>query len=104
MQPIKHITSFIFYRMDRCQNCNSEYSLEIYDYFNTPMGYRSIIDLFTAGKQMPKSYLNKRAFYTIRCKKCGKCYPIKWVRGFPLPDFGTDDFKMFLREFKYQGK
>ena len=91
--------------MDRCHNCESDYSLELYDYFNTPMGYRSIIDSFMNNNEsMPKSLLNKRAFYNIRCKKCGTCYPIRWVHGYPLPDFGTDDYKTFLREFKNQGK
>lgn len=93
-----------FDRPDKCPKCETEFSLEIYDYFNSPMGLRSIIDLYMGGEGSPKGAINKRAFYTIRCKKCGQCYPIKWISGFPLPDFGTVDIRTFMREFKYQGK
>lgn len=93
-----------FDRPDKCPKCGEDYSLEIYDYFNYPMGLRRIIDIFMNSDRLPKDLINKKPFYTIRCRKCGQCYPIKWVHGFPLPDFGTTDIGTFLREFKYQGK
>lgn len=99
----KRILKIVFDRPDKCPNCNTEYSLEIYDFFNTPMGYRGIIDIYMSNDRLPKAMINKRPFYTIRCKKCGQCYPLKWIHGFPLPDFGTTDLKLFMREFKYQG-
>lgn len=93
-----------FDRPDKCPKCETEFSLEIYDYFNYPMGFKSIIDLFMEGSRLPKDLINKKPFYTIRCKRCGQTYPIKWIKGFPLPDFCTTDINTFLREFKYQGK
>lgn len=89
---------FYVMRMDRCQNCGNQ-TLEIYDYFNNPMGYKSIVDLFMSNQKMPLSLMNKRAFYTIRCKKCGKMYPIIWVGGFPLPDFTPSHISEFVQSF-----
>lgn len=96
------IDSFIFYHLDLCPKCKN-LSLEIYDIWNNPMGLRSIIDLFEHGKSMPEGLLNKRAFYTIRCKKCGSCFPIRWYNNFPLPDCNPLNMKMFLAKFK-EGK
>lgn len=99
LKPAIRKLDFIFYRMDRCQNCGTE-NLEIYDYFNNPMGYKSIVDLYMSGSLMPKAIINKRDFYTIRCKKCGKTYPIIWSYGFPLPDFSPRHISRFLYAFK----
>lgn len=52
---------------------------------------------------MPEGLLNKREFYTIRCKKCGACYQIIWDHGFPFPMSSPIDKHIFLQLFK-QGK
>ena len=88
------------YRMDKCHRCGSE-SLELYDYFNNPMNYKEIINYYMEGSRMPKALNNKRDFYTIRCKKCGKTYPIIWRRGFPLPDFNPRNISEFMYDFKH---
>ena len=100
---VKRIDSFYIYRMDRCQNCGTE-NLELYDYFNNPMGYKNIVDLYMKDERMPRAFNNKRAFYTIRCKKCGQAYPIIWNGGFPLPDFNPNHIREFMFEFRHLKK
>lgn len=103
--PIRKLDFYVM-RMDRCQNCGNQ-ALEIYDYFNNPMGYKSIIDLFMSNQKMPSALINKRAFYTIRCKKCGHCYPIMWLGGFPIPEFSPSyigDFMASFRSLNHKGK
>ena len=98
---VKEIRLFV-YRMDYCPNCNTE-NLEIYDYFNNPLGYKAIIDKYQAGERIQKGMINHRVFYTIRCKKCGRTYPIVWRRGYPLPDHNPLNYKTFMSEFRHCG-
>ena len=88
-----------FYRMDMCPKCK-HVSLELYDYFNNPMGYHSMIDCYEQGKRLPEGYINKRDFYTIRCKHCGTCFPIIWRLGYPFADCSPLDREIFLKKFK----
>lgn len=89
----------IFLRMDMCPRCKN-LSLEIYDYWNNPMGYRHIIDAYTNGETMPVGMLNKREFYTIRCKKCGQAFPIIWRDRFPFAESNPMDKSIFRGKFK----
>ena len=87
------------FRMDMCPKCKNV-SLEIYDVWNNAMGYKNIIDAMQDGKPIPSGYLNKRGFYTIRCKSCGTCFPIIWEDGYPLPDSFPPNREIFLQAFK----
>lgn len=102
MEIPRNNSDFYVYRMDRCQNCGNQ-SLEIYDYFNNPMGYKDIATRFITAKikdSLPESILNKRPFYTFRCKQCGKTYPIIWINGFPVPEFSASYVRDFISEFQ----
>lgn len=94
--------NFYIHPLNFCPKCKTE-SLEIYDYFNTPQGYKKIADLFSAGKKMDRAFLNHREFYTIRCKKCGQAFPIRWEYGFPMAEASTLNTKLFMSAFKTGG-
>lgn len=101
MEPTPSVRKldFILYRMDYCTNCHTN-SIEIYDYFNNPMGYKGMADLFMSNSPMPKALINKREFYTFRCKRCGATYPIIWSHGYPIPDLSPRHISMFMYNFK----
>ena len=91
-----------FHRLDECPRCK-ELQLEIYDYWNNPMGYKSIADLYIRQLPVPEGFLNKRELYTFRCKRCGICFPIIWDGTYPMPDLSPIDMRIFMNAFK-EGK
>jgi len=85
--------------IDTCPNCRSHRSIELYEYFNDPVGYRKIADQYMAGAHCME-FNTRTPFYTFRCIKCGKAFPILWDRGFPIPDANPLNSQIFLSAFK----
>ena len=94
--------NFFIHPLNFCPKCKTE-SLEIYDYFNTPQGYKKIADLYSANKAIDRAFLNRKEFYTIRCKRCGQAYPIRWEYGFPMADATKWNTIAFMSAFKTGG-
>lgn len=84
---------------NRCQRCHMS-TIEIYNYFNSPMGYAQITESFMQSRNPPVGLLNRQEFYTFRCKTCGTAFPVKWVCGYPVPDFHPQSMKEFIAMFK----
>ena len=77
-------TPVLFHRPDFCPRCKRN-TIEVFDYFNNPMGYTKIIDRYE--KRAPvDDLLNRRAIYRMRCKSCSKVYAIRWDGPYPIPD------------------
>lgn len=72
----------------------------MYDYFNIPQGYQKMVDIFRQGLRLRSDMLNARPFYTIRCKRCGRAYPIVWHNSFPYPDATSLNLMCFVNAFK----
>ena len=89
----------LVYHMDLCPKCKNR-ALEMYDIWNNPIGFRKILEEYERGLPIPEGSINKRALYTVRCKKCGSCFPIRWERGYPLPDCNPLNMDIFLAKFK----
>lgn len=70
-----------FRRPDQCPTCRGR--IEIYDFFNNPLDYQFVMDLYMAGR---KGVEIKKAIYQMRCSRCKRVYPIIWKDGFPFPD------------------
>lgn len=97
-------TPVIFHRPDFCPRCKRT-MIEVFDYFNNPMGYSKIIDRFEAGAPLD-GLLDKRAIYRMRCKGCSVVYDIRWEGQYPLPDIypSHKDNKEFLIQFRQMSK
>lgn len=100
---MKRTLDIRFYPPNQCPRCRNK-SIEMYTYFNSPMGYSRISDMFMQSKKMPEDYLNKQEIYTFRCRVCGMCFPIKWEDGYPLPDFHPQSLNRFMADFKDANK
>lgn len=90
----------IFYRPDFCPNCKKN-SIELFDFFNSPMKYNLIADKYMTRE--PVSFLiNKKAIYRMRCRSCGKIFQIRWEGEYPLPDYypSHKDNREFISNFK----
>lgn len=97
---MKNKTPILIYGPDYCKKCKTK-SIEIFDYFNNPMGYRSISNAYTQG--IPnKDLLNKRAVYRMRCRRCGTVFQIRWDNHYPVPDLYTENakYEQFMKEFE----
>jgi len=85
-----------------CRACKKN-TIELYDYFNNIMGYKYISKEFIEGKP-PRDVFDKRTVYTLRCRSCGKAFPIRWVRGYPVPNLYEDYYENFMDNFKEMSK
>lgn len=82
-----------------CRYCKTN-SIEIFDYFNNPMGYATIADSYM--KYLPAGgILDKKVVYKMRCRRCGKEYRIRNDNGYPVPDLYPDNenYAEFIRLF-----
>ena len=87
----------LFFREDNCPNCEWD-SIELFDYFNTPLGYKYLVDRKRRGEEI--NIFDRKTVYRARCKRCGKTYDIMWKNGFPVP-VKFDHFKIenFLHKY-----
>jgi len=72
-----------------CNRCKTQ-AIEIYDKYNHPLNYRSIIDdymknIYTSNKFTGIDNI-KYDIYDMKCRKCGQHYSIIWRNNYPLPD------------------
>lgn len=86
----------VLMRPDRCPKCRRENSVEIFDYFGRPLGYRNIINSYMAGRPAPN--LDDRSILQMRCLHCNSVLTIRWKDGYPLPDWliGRGLFQQFI--------
>lgn len=96
---IEPYNPILVYHMDMCPRCKTR-SLDIYDQWNNAMGYAKLLNNYERGLRIPEEILNKRPFYTFRCKRCGICSPIRWENGFPYPDFNPLNLDLFLAKYQ----
>lgn len=89
----------LVYHMDMCPRCKNR-SLDIYDQWNNAMGYARLLKDHEHGLKISEGVLNKRPFYTFRCKRCGVCFLIRWENGFPYPDTNPFNMDLFLAKFR----
>lgn len=89
---------FIFFPYNYCFNCKTN-SIELYSWMNYGLGYANMLKELSLGKIPEK--LNKYACYTMRCKHCGRVYPIYWTSdGFPRPVLNNFHVDQFITKFK----
>ena len=90
----------IYYGPNFCLKCKNR-SIEIFNYFNYPMGYDKIANAFMSGYPVG-TLLDKSAIYKMRCRKCGTNYSIRWEGEYPVPDLYKShrDNREFLQMFK----
>ena len=84
---------------DYCKKCKTR-SIEIFDFFNNPMGYNAISNAYMQG--IPNNgMLDKRAVYRMRCRRCATVFQIRWDNHYPVPDLypANKDYKQFVQEF-----
>lgn len=77
IEPLK------FIRYDYCDRC-SQTKIELFDYFNNPMGYSKMVLGYIQNGDVPE-IINRKAVYRMRCRGCGKDYAIQWDNNFPRP-------------------
>ena len=59
-----------------------------------------MVDLYRQGLRLRSDMINSRTFYTLRCKQCGRSYPIIWRDYFPCPDATPSNITCFVNAFK----
>ena len=77
----------IVYGHDFCPYCK-RHSIEVYSYQNFPLGYSEMIKDFPLEKpddSMPKKF-NSYTIYRMRCRTCGRVFPIRYEGTYPVPD------------------
>ena len=81
---MKKIFSII--RPDKCMECNTERSIEIFDVFDKPINYSYLLDLLESKNIDVNERLNNRQLSYMQCRRCGKIYCIDWRnRNYPVP-------------------
>lgn len=70
------------YRPDYCIECNTPRSIEIYNFFNSPIGYSKVIDDIEKGLQIS---FDKVPLYYAKCKNCRRKFTIFWENDVPIP-------------------
>jgi len=69
-------------REDTCPICNRSFSLELYDMYNNPVYYSSLLNSNSFHK------LQSKRLSHFQCKRCHTIFPIKWCgndRTIPKP-------------------
>lgn len=86
---------------DFCKACNTR-SIELFDYWNNPMRYHDIAKDYMEFKPNRFAMFNKKTVYKLRCRNCGKNYPIRWDRGYPVPDLYKEnkDNRFFMTRYR----
>lgn len=90
----------IYFGPDMCPKCKNR-TIEIFDYFNNPMGYSKLLDLWNKGKPITE-IIDKRSIYKMRCRSCGTNYSIRYYGEIPLPDLFKLDEKNWAFMDKYK--
>ena len=81
---MKKIFSVI--RPDKCMECNTERSIELFDIFDRPVNYSYLLDLIESKNINIDEKFNNRQLSYMRCKRCGKVYCIDWrTKNYPVP-------------------
>lgn len=93
---------FIHFGPRYCIKCRNN-SIEIFDFFNNPMYYASVITAYEYSRKPLDEILGNRVIYRMRCRKCGTNYNIRWDEGYPLPDLYecNKDNALFIDSFKH---
>lgn len=77
---------FRIIRADRCMECNSDRSIELFDIYDKPVNYSYLLDLLERNNIDINEKLNNRQLSYMQCRKCGKVYCIDWRdRNYPVP-------------------
>ena len=96
----QNIVPLYFEKATYCERCN-RYLVEVFDYWNNPMGLKQIAEESFRGKSIPLDHF-KRAIYRLRCRGCGATYKIRWFKGCPYPMYNGNDnttLKIFLQQY-----
>lgn len=73
-------------RPDKCMECGTNRSIEIYDIFDKPINYSYLVDLHETKNINIMERLNNRTLSYMKCKRCGKIYCIDWREpDYPVP-------------------
>ena len=73
------------YRPDYCVECKTPRSIEIYNFFNSPIGYSKVLDDIEHGLEIT---FDKVPLYYARCRSCKRKFVIFWkdiIPGVLLP-------------------
>lgn len=91
----------IIYGPDFCKKCNMR-AIEIFDYFNSPMGYHNVAKDYMKGEPNKFAIMQRKTIYKMRCRNCGTTYNIRWDRGYPVPDLYTENEsnRAFMIQYK----
>lgn len=70
-------------RPDYCTHCNSSRAIEIYNFFNSPIGFSKLLDDILLNNRIPT--IDKVPIYYARCRNCKTKFTIFWKDGIPVP-------------------
>lgn len=95
------ITPARFLRLDTCRNCLTPRSIELYNRYNKPIMYSSLIDRLEYGSKLD-DLLKKNELSHFKCRRCGKVYDIFWNidKGIPEPLSNENTMMYFLDHYK----
>ena len=85
------IKPFTYDREDTCSKCNSERSIEAYDYNGNPLKLSLSIDRGVPIKQKNILYL--------KCKNCKAEFFPNWITEYPTP-MTDSSFELFMGGYK----
>lgn len=73
-------------RADKCMECNSDRSIEMFDVFDRPVNYSYLLDLLETKNIDVNEKFNNRQLSYMQCRRCGKVYCIDWRnKDYPVP-------------------
>ena len=66
-----------------CRICG-KYSIDLYNVYNSPIGYNNILNRNTKSNIL-KALDNNKSLSYMKCKNCGKVFYIDWTQKIPRP-------------------
>lgn len=88
------IKPYTIERNDYCYECNTRKAIEIYNIYNKPIKFSNLLDYGTEDDF--KRVMEGNTLSYMKCRKCGKVFPILWENGTPRPLFFINECNNFI--------
>ena len=79
--------AFTLYRPDHCPICNNDRVLELYDWYNHPVRFTTMVDMNDYSK------LHEKRLHHLRCKICKTEFELDWMIDKDIPYPLNNDYK-----------